>query len=96
MLGQLKRPYRGQRPKALIPFCGIVFGALFAHGTIAGACTHLGFVLTVISCLGFYYLGQKSKLMPGEIPIVRFFITGQVTFMLTIAVYWVVFHSVAI
>jgi hypothetical protein len=96
MLGQLKRPYRGERPKALIPYCGIVFGALFAHGTIAGACTHLGFVLTVISCLGFLYLRQKSKLLPAEIPILRFFMTGQVTFMLTIAVYWVVFRSVSI
>jgi hypothetical protein len=96
MLGQLKRPYRRQEPKAMVLSCGIVFGALFAHGAIAGSCTHLGFFLTAISCLGFYYLGQKSRLLPGEIPILRFFLFSQVTFLLTIVVYWLVFHSVPI
>ena len=96
MLGQLKRPYLGRKPKAVILPCGIVFGALFAHGAIAGACTHLGFALTAISCLGFYYLGKRSKLLPGEVPILRFFLSGQVTCMLTIIVYWLVFHSASI
>ena len=96
MLGQLKRPYRGEEPKAVVLSCGILFGLLFAHGAIAGACTHIGFVLTAISCLGFSYLGHKSKLLPGEVPILKFFFSSQVTFLLTMVVYWLVFHAVAI
>jgi hypothetical protein len=92
MLGQLKRPYRGEEPKAVVVSCGVLFGLLFAHGAIAGACTHIGFVLTAISCLGFSYLGHKSKLLPGEVPILKFFFCSQVTFLLTMIVYWVVFH----
>src|SRR5208283_2238277 len=63
MLGQLKRPYRGKELKAAVLSCGVVFGLLFAHGAVAGACTHLGFALTAVSCLGFSYLGHKSKLL---------------------------------
>ena len=66
MLGQLKRPYRGRKPKAMIVSCGILFGLLFAHGAIAGACTHLGFALTAISCLGFSYLGQQIEVNAGR------------------------------
>ncbi len=93
MLGQLKRPYRGDKAKAAVSFFGVVFGLLFAHGAIAGACTHLGFVLTAISCLGFSYLGHKSKLPPGEVPILRFFFCSQVTFLLIMVAYWSVFRS---
>jgi hypothetical protein len=88
ILGQLKRPYRGNKPKAAVPFLGIGFGLLFAHGAIAGACTHLGFVLTAASCLGFYCLGHKSKLLPGELPILTFFFSSQVTFLLMMVGYW--------
>jgi hypothetical protein len=38
-------------------------------------------------------LGYKAKLEPGELPILNFFFSGQVTFLLTMVVYWVVFHS---
>jgi hypothetical protein len=93
MLGQLKRPYRGKELKAAVLSCGVVFGLLFAHGAVAGACTHLGFALTAISCLGFSYLGHRSKLLPGEVPILKFFFTSQVTFLLTIVVYWLLFHG---
>ena len=92
MLGQLKRPYRGDRPRPAVSFFGIAFGLLFAHGAIAGGCTHLGFVLTAISCLGFSYLAQKSKSLPQEIPILSFFFYSQVTFLLTMVVYWPAFH----
>ena len=88
MLGQLKRPYRGQKPKAAVSYFGVCFGILFAHGAIAGACTHIGFVLTAISCLGFSYLGRKSTLPPGEVPILRFFFSSQITFLLTMLAYW--------
>ncbi len=60
MLGQLRRPYLGREHKIVITYCGILFGVLFAHGAIAGACTHLGFVLTLISLLTFSYLSRKS------------------------------------
>jgi transposase-like protein len=63
-----------------------------AHGAIAGACTHIGFVLTAISFLGFSYLGRKSMLPPGEVPILSFFFSSQVTFLLTMLTYWSVFH----
>jgi hypothetical protein len=92
MLGQLKRPYRGQEPKAATWFFGGLFGLLFAHGAIAGTCTHIGFVLTAISCLVFLRLGHKSKFLPGEIPILRFFFYSQITFLLTIVVYWSAFR----
>lgn len=69
---------------------------LFAHGAIAGACTHLGFVLTAISCLSFSYLLKKSGLQAGEVPIIKFFFSSQVTFLLVVTIYWVVFHSPAI
>jgi hypothetical protein len=88
MLGQLKRPYRGHVHNAAIPCFGIVFGLMFAHGAIAGTCTHIGFMLTAISCLGFYYLGKKSKLLPEEIPILTFFFSSQVTFLLMMVGYW--------
>ena len=88
MLGQLKRPYLGSKPKAAVSLLGIGFGLLFAHGAIAGACTHLGFVLTAASCLGFFCLGHKSKLLPGELPILTFFFSSQVTFLLMMVAYW--------
>jgi hypothetical protein len=96
MLGQLRRPYRGVEHKSAVLYCGALFGLLFAHGAIAGACTRIGFVLTAISCLGFSYLWHKSKLLPGEVPILKFFISSQVTFLMTMVVYWLVFHGVLI
>ena len=96
MLGQLKRPYRGHESKALVWSCGAVFGLLFAHGAIAGTCTHIGFALTAVSCLGFSYLARRSNLPPGEIPLLKFFFSSQIAFMLTLVVYWVVFHGVLI
>jgi hypothetical protein len=96
MLGQLRRPFRGEEHKVAVQYCGVLFGFLFAHGAIAGTCTRIGFVLTAISCLGFSYLWRQSKLLPGEVPILRFFISSQVTFLLTVAIYWLVFHSRAI
>jgi hypothetical protein len=96
MLGQLRRPFRGCEPKAVVWCCGGLFGLLFAHGAIAGTCTHVGFVLTAISCLGFAYMERKLKLLPGEVPIVKFFFSSQVTFLLAMVVYWLVFHSRAI
>jgi hypothetical protein len=96
MLGQLRRPYRGREHKTAVLYCGSLFGLLFAHGAIAGTCTHIGFVLTAISCLGFSYLLRKSGLQAGEVPIIKFFFSSQVTFLLVVSVYWVVFHSPAI
>jgi len=96
MLGQLRRPYRGIGDKPAALYCGALFGLLFAHGAIAGGCTHIGFVLTAISCLGFSYLWRKSKLVPGEVPILKFFISSQVTFLTAMVVYWLVFHGVSI
>jgi len=93
MLGQLKRPHLACRPRSAISFFGTLFGLLFAHGAIAGGCTHLGFVLTLISCLVFSYLGDKAKLVPGELPILNFFFSGQVTFLLAMIIYWVVFQG---
>ncbi|MGO8789978.1 MAG: hypothetical protein ACLQVL_21690 [Terriglobia bacterium] len=93
ILGQLKRPHLGCRPRSSVSFFGTLFGLLFAHGAIAGSCTHIGFALTAISCLVFSYLGYKSKLLSGELPILNFFFSGQVTFLLTMVIYWVVFHS---
>jgi hypothetical protein len=93
MLGQLRRPYRGREHKTAVLYCGSLFGLLFAHGAIAGTCTHIGFVLTAISCLGFSYLLHKTGLPAGEVPIIKFFFSSQVTFLLVVAVYWVVFHS---
>jgi hypothetical protein len=92
MLGQLKRPYRGKELKPAILPSGIIFGLLFAHGAIAGDCTHIGFVLTALSCLGFSYLGRKSELLAGEIPTLKFFYFSQITFLLTMGVYWLVFR----
>jgi hypothetical protein len=96
MLGQLRRPYRGREHKTVVLYCGGLFGLLFAHGAIAGACTHIGFVLTAVSCLGFSYLLHKSGLQPGEVPIIKFFSSSQVAFLVVVAVYWLVFHSPAI
>lgn len=96
ILGQLKRPHVGCKPRSFVSFFGTLFGLLFAHGAIAGSCTHIGFALTAISCVSFSYLAYKAKLEPGELPILNFFFSGQVTFMLTMVVYWVVFHSAAI
>ena len=96
MLGQLKRPHLGCRPRSGVSFFGTLFGLLFAHGAIAGGCTHIGFAFTATSCLGFAYLGYKAKLVPGELPVLNFFFSGQVTFLLTMIVYWVVFHSTPI
>jgi hypothetical protein len=93
MLGQLRRPYRGEEHKVEVQYCGVLFGFLFAHGAIAGTCTHIGFALTAISYLGFSYLWRQSKLRAGEVPILRFFISSQVTFLVTVAVYWMFFHS---
>ena len=39
---------------------------------------------------------RKLKLLPGEVPIVKFFFSSQVTFLLAMVVYWLVFHSRAI
>jgi hypothetical protein len=96
MLGQLRRPYRGREHKTAVLYCGSLFGLLFAHGAIAGTCTHIGFILTAISCLGFSYLLRKSGLQAGEVPIIKFFFSSQVTFLLVVSLYWVVFHSPAI
>jgi hypothetical protein len=93
MLGQLRRPYRGRQHNTAVLYCGVVFGLLFAHGAIAGACTHLGFVLTAASLLGFFYLQRKTGLSDGEVPILKFFSSSQVTFLAVVAIYWVVFHS---
>src|SRR5208283_2191590 len=93
MLGQLKRPHLGSKPRTLVSFFGTLFGLLFAHGAIAGGCTHIGFALTAISCLVFSYLGYKAKLESGELPILNFFFSGQITFLLTMVIYWGVFHS---
>jgi hypothetical protein len=93
MLGQIKRPYRRKALNPMIVTCGVAFGILFAQGAIAGSCTRLGFFLTVASCLTFSYLAYKSKLLPGEIPIQRFFFTSQITFLLTIVVYWAVKYA---
>lgn len=93
MLGQLKRPYRGKALKAAILPCGVVFGLLFGQGAIAASCTHLGFVLSAISCLAFAYLDHKSNLLPGEVPILKFFFTSQVTFLSTMVVYWLIFPT---
>jgi hypothetical protein len=96
MLGQLRRPYRGREHKTAVLYCGSLFGLLFAHGAIAGACTHIGFALTAISFLGFMYLLRKSRLHAGEVPTLTFFFSSQVTFLLVVSIYWVVFHSPAI
>jgi len=96
MLGQLRRPYRGREHKVAVLYCGGLFGLLFAHGAIAGTCTHIGFFLTAISCLGFSYLLHKSGLQAGDVPIIKFFFSSQVTFLLVVTIYWVVFHSPAI
>jgi len=96
MLGQLRRPYTGRKRKAAIFYCGTLFGLLFAHGAIAGSCTHIGFVLTAISCLGFTYLLRKSGLPAGEVPIIKFFFSSQLIFLVVVSIYWVVFHSPAI
>ena len=88
MLGQLKRPYRGHQHSSAVTCCGVVFGVLFAHGAIVGTCTHIGLVLTVISCLAFYYLGKKSKFQRGEIPTLTFFFSSQIAFILVIVAYW--------
>lgn len=96
MLGQLRRPYRGQEHKTSILYCGALFGLLFAHGAIAGTCTHIGFVLTAISLLGFSYLLRKTELPTGEVPILTFFFSSQVTFLVVVSIYWVIFHSPAI
>ena len=96
MLGQLKRPYRGREPNAVVWPCGAVFGLLFAHGAIAGTCTHIGFALTAVSFLVFWSLARRSNLPSGEIPVLKFFFSSQVTFMLVVVIYWVVFHGVPI
>jgi hypothetical protein len=93
MLGQIKRPYIGCKPKSAVSFFGALFGLLFAHGAIAGGCTHLGFVLTAISCLTFCYLGYKAKLAPGELPVLNFFLSSQATFLLAMIFYWTAFHG---
>ena len=96
MLGQLKRPYLGSKPRSAVSFFGTLLGLLFAHGAIAGGCTHLGFVLTAASCLIFVYLGYRAKLAPGELPILNFFFCSQVTFLLAMIIYWTVFHGTLI
>jgi len=94
MLGQLKRPYEGEKPKPAVSFFGAAFGLLFAHGAIAGGCTHIGFILTAISYLGFSHLGRNAKVQPGELPILSFFLSSQVTFLLAMLLYWLAFHRV--
>ena len=93
MLGQLKRPYEGEKPKAAVSFYGAAFGLLFAHGAIAGGCTHIGFVLTAVSFLVFSYLGHNAKVLPGELPALNFFLSSQVTFLLTVLLYWLIFRG---
>jgi hypothetical protein len=96
MLGQLKRPYWGAKPKSAVSFFGTLLGLLFAHGAIAGCCTHVGFVLMGISLVVFAYLGYKSKLRPGELPILNFFFCSQITFLLAMVIYWTLFHGATI
>jgi hypothetical protein len=93
MLGQLRRPYRGREHNTAVLYIGCLFGLLFAHGAIAGTCTHLGFVLTAASLLGFSYLLRRTGLPSGEVPVLKFFFASQVTFLFVVATYWVVFHS---
>jgi hypothetical protein len=38
-------------------------------------------------------LGYKAKLLPGELPVLSFFFSSQITFLLTMIVYWTVFHG---
>ena len=94
MLGQLKRPFRSRTiwVNRYVPLWGIVFGLLFFQGTIAAGCLTLGFSLTLISCAVFAYLAYKSRIPSYEIPIQRFFMSSQVTFLVGIMVYWVVPH----
>ena len=77
MLGQLKRPYMGCKPRSSVSFFGTLFGLLFAHSAIAGGCTHVRFILTAISCLVFSYLGYKAKLESGELPILTSFFPAK-------------------
>jgi len=96
MLGQLKRPYWGAKSKSAVSFFGTLLGLLFAQGAVAGSCTHVGFVLMAVSCAVFAYLGYKSKLHPGELPILNFFFCTQVTFLLAMIIYWGFFHGALI
>jgi hypothetical protein len=94
MLSQFKWPHRG-RPKwrsKNIPLWGMIFGLLFAQGTIAAGCTELGFALTAISLAVFSYLAYVSKLPSHEIPVQRFFMACQISFLLGMIVYWSVPH----
>ncbi len=92
MLGQLKRPYRGRMPsKSYLPHWGVVFGLLFTQGTIAEGCMNLGFALTLFSCALFGYLGYKSKLPSQEIPVLKFFLSSQLTFLFGMILYWSAF-----
>lgn len=94
MLGQLKRPFRGRTAwlSRYVPLWGVVFGLLFFQGTIAAGCLRLGFVLTLISCAVFGYLAHKSRLPSYEIPIQRFFMSSQISFLVGMVVYWTVPH----
>ena len=93
MLGQLKRPYRGRaQTNSYLPCWGVVFGLLFAQGTIAAGCTALGFTLTLVSCALFIYLAHKSKMPSHETPVVQFFVSGQITFLLGMLFYWSLVH----
>ena len=94
MLSQFKWPHRGKSrsPNNLIPFWGMIFGLLFAQGAIAAGCTELGFVLTAISLIAFSYLAYVSKLPSHEIPVQRFFMAGQISFLSVMIVYWSMHH----
>lgn len=93
MLGQLKRPYRGSTTQLskYTPYWGIVFGLLFTQGTIAAGCMTLGFALTVISIALFSYLAYRSRLPSHEIPVLRFFMSCQLTFLFGMILYWSAF-----
>jgi hypothetical protein len=94
MLGQFKWPHRG-KPRWLskhIPLWGMIFGLLFAQGTIAAGCMDLGITLTVISLAAFSYLAYASKLPGHEIPVQRFFMASQISFLLGMVVFWSVPH----
>jgi len=92
MLGQIKRPYHGRKCWQTLSFLGAIFGLLFAHGVISGHFTVFGFVSTLISCLVFSYLVYRLGCPSDEIPVIKFFFSSQITFLVTILMYWSVFR----
>jgi hypothetical protein len=91
MLGQIKRPYHGRKSlQKTLPFLGALFGLLFAHGAISGNSSAVGFVLTLMSCLIFSYLAHRLGCPSDEIPVIKFFLSSQITFLVVILMYWLV------